>query len=104
MMRYHLRLSLVELPPIRSGISREYTGTIINQKRTYLNIRDDDETWKKYINEYLIKVKDWGGFDLNGLTKGVKPISIWNWFRVYSNRKYIFRKIINFRIGIWILN
>jgi DNA (cytosine-5)-methyltransferase 1 len=65
-----------KLPQIRSGINREYSGTNTNQKRKYVNIQDNDENWKKYINEYLIKVKDWGGFDLNGLTKGVKPIPL----------------------------
>lgn len=70
-----------KLPKLRSALNREFVkyhaldkyenGT---PKRVYKNLNDSNESWKKYIEKYLAKIKKWGDLNLNGLSNGPKAI------------------------------
>ncbi len=64
-----------ELPKVRSALNREFVRYGDQNKRSYNNITDNDDTWTSYINEYLTKVQSWGNFSLNGLSSGVKHLA-----------------------------
>lgn len=68
-----------EMPEIRSGLNREFleyhkTEKYKNgkPKRVYKKLVDSDECWKKYISKYVIQIKKWGYFELNGFSKELK--------------------------------
>lgn len=73
----NLKSVIGNLPPIRSGLNREFekhdfqrTNTYGTPKRIYKNIQDSDAEWQQYLNKFITKIKKWGDLNLNGLSEG----------------------------------
>ncbi|MCX2743660.1 DNA (cytosine-5-)-methyltransferase [Mangrovivirga sp. M17] len=66
-----------DIPPVRSGISRRFTGydnenkyANGNPKRVYQKLNDSDDLWSSVINKQINNLKKWGDLPLNGLKSG----------------------------------
>ena len=63
--------SIVEkLPPLRSGLNREISGTIKRDdkiRRLYTNLKDSDEEWERRMNDFRREILDFDGLKSESL-------------------------------------
>lgn len=78
-----LKSIIGQLPKLRSGLSREFLDYNYEEfykngtpKRIYKNLKNSDEEWKKYQNEFIQRIKEWGEIELNGLSTGAKEFKL----------------------------
>lgn len=65
------------LPKLRSGLGREFQRYNHKEfykngkpKRVYKSVDNTPENWMSYQSKFLQKIKNWGDFELNGLSNG----------------------------------
>lgn len=79
----NLKSIIDKMPKVRSGLNRTFIGhhsSEVNKngspKRIYQKIDDSNDNWLSEMSKNIHQIKEWGDFELNGLTNGPKEIKL----------------------------